>query len=139
MSSIKNIHDSRTFPDVCRRCNSKPCMYNLQVQSIMGCIRVLNKYMAVSLECPLLLKDEYWIRELLFKLSPWDLDLQRISALESEWNSGNYGELFYSFGNPVIESIDYILQKWRLGKCTIIGLKPGQNYPFFLKSEAPIQ
>lgn len=112
------------IPEICDVCMAKPCKIGSGMCGLTGSIMVINRSMAVPCGCSLLLNDEYRIRNLLSNLDFWELDRHRIAALESEWNSGNYGEVYYTSGDRICDATEYIVEKWKQKRCTIIGFFP---------------
>lgn len=135
MTTVNETSDTESDPGcaaVCKQCCSMPCT-QVCINPAAGFIRVLAGSMEIPLECPLILDDEYLIKKMLLDIDPWNLEQQRIHALRSECNSAHDAEISCTYGDPVFEAVEYILQKWIQNKCTIIGTEPGQDYPAFLK------
>ena len=104
-SSVKSI------PLVCRECYGKSCR-GLYWKEVV----VLSDYCAIPLDCPLRVKDEGSVFEVLSGLSAYD-----VSRMAGEvWVRQRHEPRYVNGGNLKAEEINHILSHFRRNLCVIL-------------------
>lgn len=110
----------------CLHCTHTPCRSLCPEGGGRGSVLIVSAGKGLPRGCPFLLSSELHLRSLLGSCGDFTLDLCREDALRGEWDTSNYGAVQYMESpNRRAETVEYIVGKWRVGKCAALGLRPG--------------